>query len=192
MPIVAQAIKAKTEKTPKHAEPGDEFIVKLIGKQWDTPHAEEAGLKPGMQVKGVLTDAPEGDEFHIVGYEFPLKGGSSVVAGQVFAYDNSEEPWQCEVIQRLVKTPYGDQLDTTPDDNEPDMVNSPPHYQSNGMEVIEVIEAFDIDRKSGHLQNVVKYALRAGDKGDLQTDVDKLVWYAQRLQARVRANGGKW
>jgi len=60
------------------------------------------------------------------------------------------------------------------------------------MEVIDVIEAFDIDRKSGHLQNVVKYALRAGDKGDLQTDVDKLVWYAQRLQARIRANGGKW
>ena len=177
---------------PKHREPGDAFIIKLVGKEWLSDHAEKAGLKPGMQVKGILTDSPEGDEFHVAGYEFPLAEGSSVLAGQIFAYDSGTEPWKCQVIERLREGEFGDELDVSLGSSDPDMVNSPPHYQGNGMEVIDVIEAFDIDRKSGHLQNVVKYALRAGDKGDLQTDVDKLVWYAQRLQARVRANGGTW
>lgn len=177
---------------PKHREPGDAFIIKLVGKEWLSDHAEKAGLKPGMQVKGILTDSPEGDEFHVVGYEFPLVEGSSVLAGQIFAYDSGTEPWKCQVIERLREGEFGDELDASLDSSDPDMVNSPPHYQGNGMEVIDVIEAFDIDRKSGHLQNVVKYALRAGAKGDIQTDVDKLVWCAQRLQARVRANGGTW
>ena len=192
MPVVAAAIKAKAKALPKHAKPGDAFIVKLIGYDWLDKRMAEIGLKPGMQVKGVLTDSPEGDEFHVVGYELPLKEGDPVVAGQVYAYDSDTERWCCEVIERLHKGEFGDELDASSDSSGPDMVNSPPHYQGNGMEVIDVIEAFDIDRKSGHLQNVVKYALRAGDKGDLQTDVDKLVWYAQRLQARVRANGGEW
>lgn len=177
---------------PKHHKPGDAFIIKLVGKEWLSDHAEKAGLKPGMQVKGILTDSLEGDEFHVVGYEFPLVEGSSVLAGQIFAYDSGTEPWKCQVIERLREGEFGDELDASSNSSDPDMVNSPPHYRGNGMEVIDVIEAFDIDRKSGHLQNVVKYALRAGDKGDLQTDVDKLVWYAQRLQARVRANGGTW
>lgn len=177
---------------PKHREPGDAFIIKLIGKWWLSDHAEKAGLKPGMQVKGVLTDSPEGDEFHVVGYQFPVADGGPALAGEVFAYDSGYETWRCEVIERLREGEFGDELDAGSGGSDPDMVNSPPHYQGNGMEVIDVIEAFDIDRKSGHLQNVVKYALRAGDKGDLQTDVDKLVWYAQRLQARVRENGGTW
>lgn len=193
-------IPVATGKTqPKHREPGDAFIVKLVGNDWLGKRMAEIGLKPGMQVKGVLTDSPEGDEFHVIGYEMPLKEGDPVVAGQVYAYDSEVENWCCEVIERIKESPFGDSLDIEPDgadevegQDDPDMVNSPPHYQGNGMEVIDVIEAFNIDRKSGHLQNVVKYALRAGDKGDLQTDVDKLVWYAQRLQARVRANGGTW
>lgn len=192
LPVVAAPVKAKAEALPKHVKTGDAFIVKLIGDDWLDERMAEIGLKPGVQVKGVLTDSPEGDEFHIVGYELPLRDGDPVVAGQVFAYDNADEHWRCEVIERLREGEFGDELDASSGGSNPDMVNSPPHYQGNGMEVIDVIEAFDIDRKSGHLQNVVKYALRAGDKGDLQTDVDKLVWYAQRLQARVRANGGKW
>lgn len=188
----AQIPVATGKAQPKHREPGDAFIIKLVGKEWLSDHAKKAGLKPGMQVKGILTDSPEGDEFHVVGYEFPLVGGSSAVAGQIFAYDSGAEPWKCQVIERLREGKFGDELHASLDSSGPDMVNSPPHYQGNGMEVIDVIEAFDIDRKSGHLQNVVKYALRAGEKDDLQSDVDKLVWYAERLQARVRANGGTW
>lgn len=192
LPVVAAPVKAKAETLPKHVKTGDAFIVKLIGDDWLDERMAEIGLKPGMQAKGVLTDSPEGDEFHIVGYELSLRDGDPVVAGQVFAYDNADEHWRCEVIDRLGADEEYNEESAEEVQDEPDLVNHPPHYQGNGMEVIDVIEAFDIDRKSGHLQNVVKYALRAGDKGDLQTDVDKLVWYAQRLQARVRANDGKW
>lgn len=167
---------------PKHREPGDAFIIKLVGKEWLSDHAEKAGLKPGMQVKGILTDSPEGDEFHVVGYEFPLVGGSSVVAGQIFAYDSGTEPWKCQVLERV------------PAEDPGDIVNHPRHYKSGGMEVIEVIEAFEIDRKSGHLQNVVKYTLRAGEKdpSKLLEDLEKGYWYYGRLLERVRANGGTW
>lgn len=167
---------------PKHREPGDAFIIKLVGKEWLSDHAEKAGLKPGMHVKGVLTDSPEGDEFHVVGYEFPLVEGSSVLAGQVFAYDSGTEPWRCQVLERVLTEGSGD------------IVNHPRHYKSGGMEVIEVVEAFEIDRKSGHLQNVLKYALRAGEKdpSKLLEDLEKGYWYYGRLLERVRANGGTW
>lgn len=182
---------------PKHREPGDAFIIKLVGKEWLSDHAKKAGLKPGMQVKGILTDSPEGDEFHVVGYEFPLVEGSSVLAGQIFAYDSGTEPWKCQVIERLREGEFGDELGKLPrvdESRQADPINHPRHYKSGGMEVIEVIEAFEIDRKSGHLQNVVKYVLRAGEKDPsrLLEDLEKGYWYYGRLLERVRANGGTW
>ena len=64
------------------------------------------------------------------------------------------------------------------------MVNHPPYYQSaSGLEVIEVIEAFDL----GHcLGNAVKYTLRHGKKGARRTfdreveDIGKAIWYLNR------------
>ena len=54
-----------------------------------------------------------------------------------------------------------------------DPVHNPPHYKSGGIEVIDVIEAFEL---GFHLGNVVKYVLRAGRKGDafmsMHHDVD--------------------
>lgn len=67
-------------------------------------------------------------------------------------------------------------------ENDVDMVNSPPHYQAAGMEVIDVIEAFDMDRNS-HLANVVKYVLRHEHKGGKQ-DLEKALWYLQRAIKR--------
>ena len=59
-----------------------------------------------------------------------------------------------------------------------DMVNSPSHYQQNGLEAIEVIEAFFHD--NFHLGNAFKYIARAGKKGDYVEDLRKSVWYLQR------------
>lgn len=75
-----------------------------------------------------------------------------------------------------------------------DVVNEPAHYKSGGMEVIDVIEAFEVDRKSGHLQNVVKYILRAGakDPAKLLQDLEKAQYYLNRAIMRVRENGGQW
>ena len=56
-------------------------------------------------------------------------------------------------------------------------VNHPAHYQSNGIEVIDIIENFDLNFNLG---NTVKYVLRAGKKGNKKEDLEKAVWYFKR------------
>lgn len=59
-----------------------------------------------------------------------------------------------------------------------DSVNHPQHYQSNGMEVIDVIEAFSL---GFHLGNATKYILRAGRKTkNANEDIKKAIWYLNR------------
>lgn len=58
-----------------------------------------------------------------------------------------------------------------------DPVNAPTHYRGNGMEAIEVIEAFSLGFRLG---NAVKYILRAGKKGDVVEDLEKAAWYLKR------------
>ena len=74
---------------------------------------------------------------------------------------------------------------TTPQDWDavrPDMVNSPPHYTSGGIETIDFIKAKLSDEGyRGYLQgNLLKYASRIGKKGS--DDAGKAAWYAQRLE----------
>ena len=57
-------------------------------------------------------------------------------------------------------------------------IDHPDHYQSaNGIEAIDVIEAFNLNFSLG---NAVKYILRAGRKGDRNEDLRKAVWYLMR------------
>lgn len=63
-----------------------------------------------------------------------------------------------------------------------DSVNHPSHYQSNGMEAIDVIEAFGLSFATG---NALKYILRAGRKDDAAIDLRKAVWYLQREIERL-------
>lgn len=58
-----------------------------------------------------------------------------------------------------------------------DMVNHPQHYLGNGVEVIDVIEAFNLNF---HLGNTIKYILRAGHKGSRSEDLRKALWYLNR------------
>lgn len=69
-----------------------------------------------------------------------------------------------------------------------DLVNHPPHYQSNGMEVIDVIETFELGFNRG---NAVKYVLRAGKKGSEVQDLEKARWYLDREIARLKGEAGK-
>jgi hypothetical protein len=62
-----------------------------------------------------------------------------------------------------------------------DLVNHPPHYITNGIEAIDVIEAFAL---GFHLGNVVKYVLRADRKGAPLSDLKKAAWYLNREIAR--------
>lgn len=62
-----------------------------------------------------------------------------------------------------------------------DSVDHPKHYQGNKLEVIDIIEDFDL---SFCLGNAIKYILRAGKKidvvGDRDLDLKKAVWYINR------------
>jgi hypothetical protein len=60
---------------------------------------------------------------------------------------------------------------------QPDMVNSPPHYTAGGIETIDFIEAKGLNYNLG---NAVKYITRAGLKGDRVEDLKKAKWYIER------------
>lgn len=65
-----------------------------------------------------------------------------------------------------------------------DMVNSPPHYNKAGIEVIDVIEAYA--PTNYHLGNVIKYVCRSGHKGSELEDWCKAKWYLDRLIERAK------
>ena len=55
-----------------------------------------------------------------------------------------------------------------------DLVNQPPHYRSDGIEVIDIIDNFNLNFNLG---NSIKYILRADKKGNKKQDLEKAVWY---------------
>ena len=64
------------------------------------------------------------------------------------------------------------------------MVSHTKHYQSkNGLEVIDVIEAFTEDLngiEATDTGNIIKYACRWKNKNGIQ-DLEKIMWYTQHL-----------
>jgi hypothetical protein len=81
-------------------------------------------------------------------------------------------------------TPFDPALPVTMEEPKVDMVNSPPHYKVGGIEVIDFIKAkLTPEEFRGYLKgNVLKYTSRAGHKDDVTQDIDKMVWYATKLQ----------
>lgn len=65
---------------------------------------------------------------------------------------------------------------------EQEQVNHPAHYLSDGIEVIDVIEAFKLDFNLG---NAVKYILRHKAKGEPLQDLEKAKWYLDRACAAM-------
>ena len=61
--------------------------------------------------------------------------------------------------------------------HEREMVNHPDHYQGNKMEVIDIIEDYNLGFSLG---NAIKYILRADKKGARKQDLKKAIWYIQR------------
>ena len=70
-----------------------------------------------------------------------------------------------------------------------DMVNHPAHYKAvNGLEVIDVIEAFTFDLKgieATDTGNVLKYMCRWKNKNGVQ-DLEKARWYLEHLIDHVK------
>ena len=57
-------------------------------------------------------------------------------------------------------------------------VDHPSHYNKTNLEVIDAIEAWGLDFSEG---NIVKYLLRAKHKNNAKEDLEKALWYVQRL-----------
>ena len=72
-----------------------------------------------------------------------------------------------------------------------DMVNHPSDYKAkNGMEVIDVIEAFTANLsgyEATHTGNVIKYICRWKEKNGLE-DLKKAQWYLNRLIKNIEEN----
>lgn len=56
-------------------------------------------------------------------------------------------------------------------------INSPYHYGGDGMEVIDIVEAYSLDFIEG---NIIKYVLRYKRKNGIE-DLEKARWYLERL-----------
>ena len=54
------------------------------------------------------------------------------------------------------------------------LINHPIHYQGNGIEVIDIIDSFNLNFNLG---NSIKYILRADKKGNKKQDLEKALWY---------------
>ena len=71
---------------------------------------------------------------------------------------------------------------TTPEPPEADLVNSPSHYQLDGMEAIDIIKAIlTPEEYRGYLKgNALKYIIREPYKGNPAQDVAKAEWHLSR------------
>ena len=76
------------------------------------------------------------------------------------------------------------------DSQSPDMVNSPSHYQLDGLEAIDIIKAsLTADEYLGYLKgNALKYMLREPFKGNPAQDVAKAKWYLSRYHGLLSVN----
>ena len=54
------------------------------------------------------------------------------------------------------------------------LIDHPIHYQGNGIEVIDIIDSFNLNFNLG---NSIKYILRADKKGNKKQDLEKALWY---------------
>jgi hypothetical protein len=69
-----------------------------------------------------------------------------------------------------------------------DLVNSPSHYTSGGIETIDYMEAKSTAEEfRGHLRlTTIKYLSRAGLKDDTLQDLEKAAWYLNKLIEHVK------
>ena len=57
-------------------------------------------------------------------------------------------------------------------------VDHPEHYNNSSLEVIDAIDAWNLNFSEG---NIIKYVIRAKYKNSRKEDLEKALWYIQRL-----------
>lgn len=85
----------------------------------------------------------------------------------------------------IVQPDYLDKALTLLKNQQPDLVNHPPHYTAGGIDFIDFAEAKGLT-ENAYLFNVVKYVVRAGKKIDADPvqDLEKAEFYLKREIAR--------
>lgn len=79
---------------------------------------------------------------------------------------------------------------TTAEPPEVDLVNSPQHYQLDGLEAIDIIKAIlTPEEYRGYLKgNSLKYLIREQRKGNPAQDVAKAKWHLSRYHGLLPVN----
>lgn len=149
---------------------GEVVKVRLTGTGWNQWFAER-GSNPLELGQGSVVDA----ERTPYGWDAAYVG--TMYVGAIYSVKSGEEAYTGEEVTVTVLPEV-----TTPETS-PDMVDHPSHYTQGPIEVIDVIEAFDLD-KDGYRKDAVKYILRAPHKGKPQQDIKKAIWYLQRWLTR--------
>ena len=100
-------------------------------------------------------------------------------------------PKQPDIFEELKTKEPGESFNSCRERNGFDMVNHPSHYKAkNGMEVIDVIEAFTANLEgyeATHTGNVIKYICRWKEKNGLE-DLKIAQWYLNRLIKNIEEN----
>lgn len=94
------------------------------------------------------------------------------------AFGNNERPCEiCDWSSRFIAKNVFDDKPEKPVIPIIDNVNNPPHYTKSKIEVIDAIEAWNLNFR---LANVVKYVARADHKNNKLEDLKKAQWYLDR------------
>ena len=93
------------------------------------------------------------------------------------AYNNRQQQEKVEQPTQTTEKPKEDKQMSE------EKVNHPPHYNKGKIEVIDAIEAWDLNFNCG---NVVKYVVRHKHKGTPIEDIEKAVWYLSRYLVQLK------
>ncbi len=94
------------------------------------------------------------------------------------------------LLKFAVPSPDYDQTDVAFKRTETDMVNHPPHYQSDGIECIDAIRAsLGLEGFVAYCRgNAIEYSWRAGKKDETAQDLKKAAWYLNRAADELIKN----
>ena len=135
----------------------------------------------------LLPPVPEGYDR----WEYRGRGASGLERYAYFCCEVGHLDWRVQVKTDLPSNgvPSYHYIEAVKDEpqkpttiSEPDMVNSPPHYQGDGIECIDAIRAaLTPEEFRGYVKgNALKYIWREKHKGGDQ-DLEKAAWYLNRI-----------
>ena len=100
----------------------------------------------------------------------------NIVRGVLLSNEENLKAWSA-IVEKTADLSYTKPLSIVEEAPE-EKVNHPAYYNTGSIEVIDAIDDWGLDFSAG---NVVKYVVRAAHKNNQQEDLEKAMWYIQRL-----------